>query len=65
MSAAREYRIQHQTAILNGFIGVLSVPNVAADPAGLRQNADNLVTMLRERQFWDGIETMASLLYMQ
>jgi acetylornithine deacetylase/succinyl-diaminopimelate desuccinylase-like protein len=51
VTAARQYRVQHQTAVLDGFTAFLNIPNVAADPAGLRQNADRLVAMLRERHF--------------
>ncbi len=48
---ARQWRIQHQAGILDGFIKLLSIPNVAADPANLRRNADTLVALLRERHF--------------
>lgn len=49
--AARQWRIEHQAVILDGFNALLSIPNVAADPANLRRNADTLVNLLRERHF--------------
>ncbi len=49
--AARQWRMQHQAQILQGFEDLLSIPNVAADPANLQRNADTLVGMLRQRHF--------------
>jgi len=49
--AARQYRVQHQSEILQGFTSLLSIPNVAADPAGLQRNAETLIAMLQARHF--------------
>lgn len=51
VAAARNWRIEHQSAILHGFTELLSIPNVAADPANLRRNADTLVSLLQQRHF--------------
>jgi acetylornithine deacetylase/succinyl-diaminopimelate desuccinylase-like protein len=51
VEAARQWRIQHQSEILQGFSALLSIPNVAADPANLRRNADTLISLLRQRHF--------------
>jgi acetylornithine deacetylase/succinyl-diaminopimelate desuccinylase-like protein len=51
VAAARQWRIQHQSEILQAFSALLSVPNVAADPANLRRNADTLASLLRQRHF--------------
>ena len=51
VAAAKEYTTQHKAAMLDGFMKLLSIPNVAADPANLRKNADALVSMLQERHF--------------
>jgi len=51
VEAARQWRIQHQSEILQGFSALLSIPNVTADPVNLRRNADTLVSLLRQRHF--------------
>jgi acetylornithine deacetylase/succinyl-diaminopimelate desuccinylase-like protein len=51
VEAARQWRIHHQSEILQGFTTLLSIPNVAADPANLRRNADTLVSLLQQRHF--------------
>jgi len=47
--AARRYTTEHQAQLTKGFSEFLSIPNVAADPANLRKNADLLVEMLKKR----------------
>jgi len=51
VEAARQWRIQHQSDILERFTALLSIPNVAADPANLSRNADVLVALLQQRHF--------------
>src|ERR1700728_2538711 len=46
---AREYTAAHRAELLHQFGELLSIPNVAADPANLKRNADLLVGMLRKR----------------
>lgn len=50
-AAARQWRIQHQAAILDDFTSLLSIPNIAADPANLNRNANTLVALLQQRHF--------------
>src|SRR5579863_538643 len=47
--AAREYTAAHRAELVQQFRELLSIPNVAADPANLRRNADSLVAELRKR----------------
>jgi acetylornithine deacetylase/succinyl-diaminopimelate desuccinylase-like protein len=47
--AARRYTAQHSADLTQAFSELLSIPNIAADPAGLKANADVLVEMLRKR----------------
>src|SRR5271169_2854442 len=47
--AVRQYTTAHQAKLTQEFSEFLSIPNVAADPANLRRNADLLIEMLRTR----------------
>jgi acetylornithine deacetylase/succinyl-diaminopimelate desuccinylase-like protein len=47
--AARNYTTTRQTELIQQFSDFLSIPNVAADPANLRKNADFLVAQLQQR----------------
>jgi acetylornithine deacetylase/succinyl-diaminopimelate desuccinylase-like protein len=47
--AARRYTTEHQAQLIQEFSEFLSIPNVAADQANLKKNADLLVEMLRKR----------------
>ena len=47
--AARSWRQAHEVQLLHDFSSFLSIPNVQADPASLRRNADLLVAMLERR----------------
>jgi len=47
--AARSYTDAHQAELIRQFQAFLSIPNVAADPAGLRRNADFLLGQLQAR----------------
>jgi len=47
--AARQYTAARQPELIQQFSDLLSIPNVAADPAGLKRNADRLVEMLSTR----------------
>jgi len=46
---ARNYTAAHRVELVQRFSDFLSIPNVAADPANLKRNADLLVAKLRER----------------
>jgi acetylornithine deacetylase/succinyl-diaminopimelate desuccinylase-like protein len=45
--SAREYTAAHQSELTQQFSSFLSIPNVAADPAGLQRNADFLLSALK------------------
>ena len=47
--AARQYITAHKAKLTQEFSEFLSIPNVAADPANLKRNADLLVEMLKKR----------------
>jgi len=49
VEAARQYTTAHHEKLTQEFSEFLSIPNVAADPANLRRNADLLIEMLRTR----------------
>jgi acetylornithine deacetylase/succinyl-diaminopimelate desuccinylase-like protein len=47
--AAHNYATAHQTELLQQFDEFVAIPDVAADPAGLRRNANYLVGQLQQR----------------
>lgn len=47
--AARQFRMSHEPMILREFSDLLAIPNVAADRANIRRNADLLITMMQKR----------------
>ena len=47
--AARKYTVERRAELMQQFSELLSTPNVAADPANLKRNAEVLVAKLRER----------------
>jgi acetylornithine deacetylase/succinyl-diaminopimelate desuccinylase-like protein len=47
--AARQWRTGHEAEILQEFITVLSIPNIASDREEIQHNADLLVSMLQKR----------------
>jgi acetylornithine deacetylase/succinyl-diaminopimelate desuccinylase-like protein len=47
--AARKWREQHERAILDEFIELLKVPNIARDKANIQRNADLIAKMLEQR----------------
>jgi acetylornithine deacetylase/succinyl-diaminopimelate desuccinylase-like protein len=48
-AVARSYSSAHKTELVQRFSEFLAIPNVAADPDGLRRNADFLVEQLKLR----------------
>lgn len=46
---AHDYTAAHQPELLRQFEDFVSIPDVAADPAGLRRNAEFLLDQLRQR----------------
>jgi acetylornithine deacetylase/succinyl-diaminopimelate desuccinylase-like protein len=47
--AARQYTTAHRAELTQEFSKFLAIPNVAADPANLKRNADLLVELLKQR----------------
>jgi acetylornithine deacetylase/succinyl-diaminopimelate desuccinylase-like protein len=48
-TAARQYRQQHERAIVDEFIALLSIPNIARDTANIQRNAELISKMLEKR----------------
>jgi acetylornithine deacetylase/succinyl-diaminopimelate desuccinylase-like protein len=49
MTVIRESRASHEQAILDEFMRLLSIPNVASDTTNIRRNADAIAAMLQRR----------------
>ncbi|MFL6213714.1 MAG: M20/M25/M40 family metallo-hydrolase [Blastocatellia bacterium] len=45
----RAYRQAHESEIINEFVELLSLPNVASDTASIRRNAAKLIEMMQKR----------------
>ena len=48
-SSVRAYRQAHAAEIMNEFVELLSLPNVASDAANIRRNAAKLIEMMQKR----------------
>ncbi len=51
VAAVRAYRTAHEAQIVDEFVKLLSIPNVASDAANISRNADAVRTMLERRGF--------------
>jgi acetylornithine deacetylase/succinyl-diaminopimelate desuccinylase-like protein len=49
VTAARSYRQAHELEVVKEFISLLAIPNIAADPASLRKNAESVRALLNTR----------------
>jgi hypothetical protein len=47
--AARTWRQGHERAILDEFVALLRLPNIASDRAGIQRNAEAIAEMMRRR----------------
>jgi len=47
--AARQWRQQHERAIMDEFISLLAIPNIAADRANIQRNAETIAAMMQKR----------------
>ncbi len=47
--AARKWRDQHERAIMDEFISLLAIPNVATDRPNIQRNAETIARMLEKR----------------
>jgi acetylornithine deacetylase/succinyl-diaminopimelate desuccinylase-like protein len=48
-AAARSWRQQHERAIVDEFIGLLALPNIARDRDGIQRNAEAIVALMKKR----------------
>ncbi len=48
-AATRQWREQHERAIVDEFIALLSIPNIASDRENIQRNADLIAKMLEKR----------------
>src|SRR5258707_5329181 len=49
VSRVREYRRAHEAEIINEFVDLLSIPNVASDIGNMRRNAARVIEMMGRR----------------
>jgi acetylornithine deacetylase/succinyl-diaminopimelate desuccinylase-like protein len=47
--AAHQWRQQHERAIVDEFVSLLSIPNIASDQANIRRNAEFIAKMMQDR----------------
>src|SRR6266700_2608888 len=47
--AAREWRKQHERVIMDEFVALLAIPNIASDRANIQRNADSIALMMQKR----------------
>src|SRR3984885_7000456 len=47
--AARRWREQHERAIVDEFVTLLAIPNIAADRANIQRNAETIAKMMEKR----------------
>src|SRR5262249_26032449 len=47
--AARTWRQQHERAIVDEFVALLSIPNVSSDRPNIQRNADAIAAMMTKR----------------
>lgn len=59
-SATREYVTTHRHAILDEFIQLLKIPNIASNRSDIRRNADAIVAMLQRRGLQPRLLTSSS-----
>jgi len=50
-SLAREWREDHEQAIVDDYVKLLSIPNVASDAENIRRNAGHILALLKARRF--------------
>ncbi len=48
---AREWRLAHEQEIIDGFVELLAIPNVASDTVNIRKNAEYILGVLKPRGF--------------
>src|ERR1700675_3940569 len=47
--AARQWRQQHERVIVDEFVTLLAIPNIAADRTNIQRNAETIAAMIQKR----------------
>src|ERR1041385_4519634 len=47
--AARQWRQQHERAIVEEYMSLLAIPNIARDKANIQRNAETISAMMQKR----------------
>ena len=47
--AARQWRQLHERAIIDEFVSLLAIPNIASDRANIQRNAEAIAALLKKR----------------
>ena len=47
--AARQWRTQHERAIIDEFVALLAIPNIAADRPNIQRNAEAIAALMQKR----------------
>ena len=47
--AARQWRLQHERAVVDDFVTLLSIPNIAAERANIQRNGETIARMMEKR----------------
>jgi acetylornithine deacetylase/succinyl-diaminopimelate desuccinylase-like protein len=47
--AARQWRMSHERAIMDEYVTLLAIPDIATDRAGIRRNAETIAKMMEKR----------------
>src|SRR5437870_7868811 len=47
--SARDWRLKHERAIVDEFVALLSIPNIASDRANIQRNAEAIAKMMEKR----------------
>src|SRR6516225_11720727 len=57
--AARQWRIAHEHAIVDEFVALLSIPNIASDRPNIQRNAELIEKMMEKRGIRSRLVTLA------
>jgi acetylornithine deacetylase/succinyl-diaminopimelate desuccinylase-like protein len=56
--AARQWRQQHERAIVDEFVSLLSIPNIASDRSNIQRNAELIQKMMEKREIASRLVTV-------
>jgi len=51
VEVARDWRVKHEQGIVDEFVELLAIPNVASDTENIRKNANHISGILKKRDF--------------